>query len=670
MKKINEKYELYSFDIFDTLLTRKVARPTGIFVLMQYKLAMDSLYNNIPLDFKTNFYQYRVDAEFYLRRINNQWHNGLDITLDEIYSYIQETHNLTNQQINKIKSLEVKFEIETVVPIIKNIEFVKKLLANRKRVVLISDMYLPSKVIKQMLLKADPILMDLKLYLSSELRYMKKEAELFKYVKSQENVEYKNWFHLGDNAKADYSNPKKLGINAKLYEYIKFEPYEKKLLEKEFFNPAVQLVIGCAKNLRLNNPKQNDKNDLGASLAGPMLYPYISWLLNKVQSRSINRLYFIARDGYVLKQMADVLISKNKLSIKTYYIYGSRKSWRFAGLDINNEKLYKQFLDMFKYERKNIPTVLGLDKLELHNLLPKKLKNYTKLNNHEKLKMYFLENKEIITNAIQRNTEQKNNTINYLKNNIDYSDDNFAFIDLDGSCLTQNCLASIFANFYNKPLKSFYYAVTPLCYEPINLEKYCFTAFKKPLMGHAIELLTRAPHGQTLGYDSNGQPILEEINLDILEKWGFNDYIKGLLDFTSNIDEYSKQYNFVSFESQKIMTFYLNYLFSSPDKKVAILLGDLVHTSYGAEDRGFAPELNIFEALKYLFTKKCKTENIRFSQARSHKLIRKIIEYKIKYPNLRKQIINVLINAKRKEANLTILGITISFRSLIWGKCK
>lgn len=667
---LNKDYDLYSFDIFDTLLTRKVARPTGIFVLMQHIFNTNTLYSDIPYDVKTNFYQYRIDAEYYLRRINNLWHDELDINFDAIYNYLQKTYYLSDEQVQKIKELEIKLELEAVVPIKENIDTIKTLLAQNKRVILISDMYLPLEIIKQMLYNADPVLATLKLYLSSELRYMKKNGDLFKFVKSQENVEYKKWVHVGDNHNSDYFKPTKLGINAILYEYVDFEDYEKDLLKIEFQNPIVQLLLGCTKNLRLNKFLRNKKANLGASLAGTILYPYISWLLDQACRRSINRLYFIARDGYILKEIADTLIKQNKLNIATFYTYGSRKAWRLSGLDINNEKLYKQFIDMFKYESNKIHSILNIDKHELIEMLPNDLNEYYKLKNRNKLIEYFTNNKQIIKEALNKNELQRQYTLKYLKDNIDYSDENFAFVDLDGSCLTQNCLAHLFNDFYNKPIKSFYYAVTPLCYEAINLEKYYFSAFKKPMMGHLIELLTRAPHGQTLGYDSDGKPILEHVDEKALKKWNFEDYKLGILEFTLTLNEYAKQYNYISFESQKIMNFYLNYLYNSPDKKTANLLGELIHVSYGSEKNEFAPELNIFEALKYLFTKKCKTENIRFSQARSHKLIRKIIDYKIKHPNLRKQIINVFINAKCKEANLTILGIKVSFRSLIWGKTK
>lgn len=665
---LNKNYNLYSFDIFDTLLTRKVARPTGIFVLMQHILNKDILYKNFPEDVKSNFYNYRTDAEFYLRRINNAWHNERDITFDAIYSYMGETYNLDFEKITQLKSLEIKLELETVVPIHENIDKVKKLIAQNKKVVLISDMYLPFDVIKQMLYNADPILADLKLYLSSKEGYMKKSGELFKYVKTKEDIDYKNWLHVGDNPRADNSKPKKLGINTILYEYVKFEDYERKILSSKFHSPIVQLIVGCSKNLRLNNFNKNDKAALGASLAGPILYPYVSWLLKRCENRSIRRLYFIARDGYILKEIADIIISKRNLNIKTSYIYGSRKAWRLSGLNIENSSLYAQFIDSLKYNRKNMYTIFSLNKKEFEKILPKELKKFHRLKNKEKIQKYFLENKEAVAEILKRNKQQKINAINYLKNNIDYSDDNFAFVDLDGSCLTQNCLASLFLNFYDKPIKSFYYAVTPLCYESINLKKYYFSAFKKPLMGNLIELLTRAPHGQTIGYDDNGKPVLEEFDKSLLNNWKFDDYKKGILQSTFYLNEISNQYNFLSFESQEVMNFYLNYLFESPDKKTADLLGGISHKLFGSDNNEFAPELNIIDALKYLFTKRTKSENIKFSKARSHYLIRKIIEYKIEHPNLRKQLINIDINKNKRKANIILLGIKISFRSLIWRK--
>ena len=252
MKKANKEYKLYSFDIFDTLITRKVATPKGIFVLMKDIINQSPQFADLPNDVKTNFFNYRTNSEFYLRQINNQWNDGKDISLDMIYNHIQHTYFLTNEQTQAIKELEIQLELDNIIPIKENIEKLKVLLEKGKRVVLISDMYLPEYIIKEMLLKCDPVLCQVKLYLSSTLGFMKTKQALFHYVKEQENVEFREWTHMGDNKFADFFCARKLGIKADLYTYVKFKEYEKALLESNSQNSFVQISLGCAKNIRLN----------------------------------------------------------------------------------------------------------------------------------------------------------------------------------------------------------------------------------------------------------------------------------------------------------------------------------------------------------------------------------------------------------------------------------
>ena len=39
-------------------------------------------------------------------------------------------------------------------------------------------------------------------------------------------------------------------------------------------------------------------------------------------------LYFVSRDGYHLKRIADEIIKMKNIDIKTKYIYASRRAWR------------------------------------------------------------------------------------------------------------------------------------------------------------------------------------------------------------------------------------------------------------------------------------------------------------------------------------------------------
>ncbi len=667
MKKANKEYKLYSFDIFDTLITRKVATPKGIFVLMKDIINQSPQFADLPNDVKTNFFNYRTNSEFYLRQINNQWNDGKDISLDMIYNHIQYTYFLTNEQTQAIKELEIQLELDNIIPIKENIEKLKVLLEKGKRVVLISDMYLPEYIIKEMLLKCDPVLCQVKLYLSSTLGFMKTKQALFHYVKEQENVEFREWTHMGDNKFADFFCARKLGIKAVLYPYVKFKEYEKSLLVANSQNSFVQISLGCAKNIRLNKFPNDEKAQLGASLAGPILFPYIYWLLDQAQKRGIERLYFIARDGYILKLIADLIIKENNLPIKTKYIYGSRKAWRISALKVEDDELYRQFVQFTMYEPKKVNQAFGLTKEEFLSILPKNLHNYSTHKPDNRLAEYLYENKDVLKFAIEKNKAQKECVINYLKNTIDCTDDKFAFVDLDGSGLTQNCLARLMNNFYDKKIKSFYYAVTPACCRSLNLEKYYYYTLKRGNMGNMLELLTRAPHGQTLKYADKNEdykPILEQIDVENFKAWGFDNYINGMLEYCNLLNQ--NKYKYIQLDNQVILDIYINYLFLSIDKNTATLLGSIVHTSYGKESDEFAPKLSVFDAFHYLFRKKVDTDNLMYSKARSNKFVNKIIEYRQAHPKFRKELINLYINKTQQDAVFTILGIRISFSHLIW----
>lgn len=664
--------KLYSFDIFDTLITRKVAKPTGIFVLMQDELKRNSDFSDFDSDIKENFFKYRTNAEYRQRRIAHLWRNHTDITLDMIYEDIKTTYCLTDEQCERLKSLEIQYELGNIIPIPENIERLKTFLNEGKRVVLISDMYLPESVIKQMLVKCDEVLPTVKLYLSSQLGFMKTTKELFKYVYEQEQVEYSDWVHIGDNKLADYENALSLGIRAELYHYIDLKGYEKNILNSDFHNPIVQLFVGCAKNIRLYNYNKSDKFHLGVSLAGVIFYPYISWLLDQCQKRGLNRLYFIARDGYILKNMADLLIKDKGLSIKTEYLYGSRKAWRVPALTLEADELYEQFVESGLWSYKKLDQVFELDKNVLKQLLPAKFASYSngmKKKKVQNLKEFLLNDKTILLKIVENNKEKRNAAVNYLKQTIDYSDDKFAFVDLDGSGFTQNCLAELMKDFYPCPIKSFYFASTPAIFIPEKVERYPFYSLNRPNMGNILELLTKAPHGQTLGYKLENEkwmPVLENTNVESLLNWNLDEYNAGMYAFIKAFNQYEKLYPQYSFKSQLVLGKYINFIFSKVDKETANLLGSVVHSFYGKENNEFASPIGFVQAIKYLLTDKINTESVLYSKVRSHKWVRKILEYKKAHPDFRKEMLNVFIHRRRRQAYINFLGLRISFRHLLW----
>ena len=115
--------------------------------------------------------------------------------------------------------------------------------------------------------------------------------------------------------------------------YVKLTDYENYILNKFPQNLLVQLVIGNAKNTRLIDCLCVDsKKMFGASFAAPMLYSYVNWLLELSVKQGIKRLYFIARDGYILHKIADIIIHNKNLDITTKYKVQALFTYEFKQL--------------------------------------------------------------------------------------------------------------------------------------------------------------------------------------------------------------------------------------------------------------------------------------------------------------------------------------------------
>ena len=100
ISELKKENKFYSFDIFDTLVTRRVAMPKGIFVLVQNVLKTKY---NISGFVTNNFYNIRIGAEECARHRAKTLENRKEITFDEIYSIIQSSYNLSIDECQCIK---------------------------------------------------------------------------------------------------------------------------------------------------------------------------------------------------------------------------------------------------------------------------------------------------------------------------------------------------------------------------------------------------------------------------------------------------------------------------------------------------------------------------------------------------------------------------------------
>lgn len=70
----------------------------------------------------------------------------------------------------------------------------------------------------------------------------------------------------------------------------------------------------------------------------PILVNYVEWVLDNAQKNSIKRLYFLARDGYLMYHLAQRIVKKRGMDIELRYLKVSRYSLRMAQYQLLKEK--------------------------------------------------------------------------------------------------------------------------------------------------------------------------------------------------------------------------------------------------------------------------------------------------------------------------------------------
>lgn len=621
-------YKLISFDVFDTLITRRVGQPFGIFSLMENELQK----MNFPELLCKDFLTIRIEAEAKERWFKNQTSGHKEITLDDIYSVIARNYNLNNIDLERIKKLEISTEKNNLVIIPKTFEILKKYIFDGYRVVLISDMYLSSKTIKEILINIDNIFNKIPVYSSSDFSFSKSEGKLFEIIKEIEDIEYQEWKHFGDNEHSDINIPKKYGIITEKVEKHYLYKYESYLYDRYFYNnETIEVSIGAARLARIKG-NQNSFYNFGASFSAPILYNYIDFVINYALKNSVKNLYFIARDGFVLKKIADLIITKRKINIKTTYIYGSRTAWRIPN-EHNIDQYISMILDEYKdrlsiefiANRMQVPVELLSKAFNISDC--KRIISNSEIINIKNNINDFAKNEILMAMSKRREIAKK-----YLDNLI--GDEKIVyFVDMHGSGRTLDIMAETF--FQNeKKLKSFF-MTSWVSSQSNEIEKITF--YESIRFSHFwVELLCRAPHGQTIGYEFKGNdivPILEKSYSKI--EWQYDEYLNGILAYTNEILDTCK-YNCRLFSDIEIYKGFYDFFFNHLDRKTAKIMSKIPYYMIGDESKlslAAKPYHSISAIKNFILNKGVPTStfpNISFvlSSKRAKKFVQLIWKYK------------------------------------------
>lgn len=440
--------KLYSFDVFDTLFSRQCIYPDSIFDCVRRKMENSDLGYNTYLIREFTQIRRWCEAnvrEYYKKSVLIRRDDKLEIQLSEIYDHMATLFPLSKEQRAQLISWECEAEIRSVIPLTDKIEYLKERLSEGNDVVLISDMYLPKEIITQMLAKADPVLATLPLFLSSDCGYQKTTRKLFLEVYDSLDYHYTEWIHMGDSKFADDTQPSHLGIVTQPITIPEMNEYETEMASytEEY---GMHSVVKLFRNFRLEG--HDDREIFAYEYASLYFVPYVHWAVMDAMARGYKTLYFISRDGYYLKLVADAIIKNKGFDIKTKYIYGSRKAWRVPSfidhVDEEFFEIYGNFSGVRNFQK--LLNALLIDEKTFHTFFPELgyLKNKKRYSDQliadisMKLKRSAAYQKHLLTVA----EEQRGIVIDYLQQEINF-DEPFAFVEYWGRGYTQDCLTRL-----------------------------------------------------------------------------------------------------------------------------------------------------------------------------------------------------------------------------------
>lgn len=363
------KYDVISFDVFDTLIFRPFTSPRVLFSIMEKRLGI------------YKFSKIRVDSENEISIFNQKKYSHSNVTLNEIYDLISKKTNLSP---NKTAQLEYELELNYCYANPYFQEIISECLKNNKKIIVCTDMYLSKKQIKGILEHNGYHFID-EIYVSSELKKSKKDGDIYEVIKGKYNN--KKIIHIGDNYLSDIKNARDAGLDTFYYKNVNDIGTKNRVNGMSYISGRI--YSGIVNNyLYYQNQNYTEEYKLGYIYGGIYVLGFIQWINQFSHTYDIDKILFLSRDGDVYSKMYDKLPNHKNWE----YFYWSR----LAGMKITAYENFYEFCQRMIWHKAR-----GVYRIKIEHLL-----NFLEIEYLiDKLHIYNLSRTDLLSNATAQQIE-------------------------------------------------------------------------------------------------------------------------------------------------------------------------------------------------------------------------------------------------------------------------
>ncbi len=320
-------FKVLSLDVFDTVLRRRCHRPVDVFRILEQRARETGQLPDILVALA------RMEAESRARKTIRP-----EVTLEEIYQTFGTVCGLSPDQTRALMELELSVEREMLYADPRWLETYDSCRKNGVRVVFVSDMYLSSATIRDLL--AGCGFEDAEVFVSCEVKYAKHDGRLQPLVAEALGVNPGDILHVGDNFHSDVIRTLQAGWQAyhwsPRFNYVPWfaqvEPYY--YAEEDLLSTRIMAEVG---RLGQQAGETGLTERLGREVAGPLYLSFLNWVLSEARADKVRKLILLGRDGYYWEKALRIMAGKQDLQVEFAYIHSSRKVLNFASFHTLDE---------------------------------------------------------------------------------------------------------------------------------------------------------------------------------------------------------------------------------------------------------------------------------------------------------------------------------------------
>lgn len=322
--------DLISFDIFDTLLERHVEPPDAVkAVAAELATRHFFLVSEVILGPEL-ILSARHDIEIRLRTKAKDEGFDYECAFSEIAREISRllAPAWEDALFDILIEAELEAEQDALYPKMHVVNLLTSLKALGKKVVVTSDMYLDSSLLQRLFkhLGLDGLIDHF--YVSSDLKLGKYSGRLFGHVLRTENVEPQRMVHIGDHPHSDVVAPRSLGIHA--IHLLDSASLRRRQVLKTLSRLGARNPYWKGEHLLAIVPPSKEEDFFfryGYQCLGPVFCGFVLGVMEEIERRSVNKVFFLAREGDLFRELYVKLAQSLARSLPAAdYLYVSRRS--------------------------------------------------------------------------------------------------------------------------------------------------------------------------------------------------------------------------------------------------------------------------------------------------------------------------------------------------------